>query len=408
MKNILNRKRMAFFPIIVLLVIITGLYTTYAIDSGTLEEPTGDYDVYSTFNLANSTTKNVSVASGKTKVFDIGITNPYDDVVQYGVAYTLVNPTKLPNEVQILESWSSKNATVGTIEGNTNLSVSIMVINNSLSDVNLSFSIVNGYKNGGELLTDKMLVTEKYEMHDITLISGSGNSITGGKVITNLLVNASFENEGWSTDDYVKYSTEYKKYGNYSLELIGDEDNNIKSSISTEKITLDNMHIYYGRAEVYRKDSQPGDFEIYWPTLENSFGNLEFDHVDSWKIYSFVKEINDFEIDNYQLKINFDNKNNIYTVYYDGGMLLDLTSTFGEGNEPSKEWLDNNIGFFEGDASFKTEKVGNNLPVVYEVNLKPGYSIKSVTCNNNQLAVVSGKFVTINNVTADSSCVVNY
>ena len=33
---------------------------------------------------------------------------------------------------------------------------------------------------------------------------------------------------------------------------------------------------------------------------------------------------------------------------YDGLMLIDLTEAFGSGNEPSKEWCDANINYFDG------------------------------------------------------------
>jgi hypothetical protein len=38
----------------------------------------------------------------------------------------------------------------------------------------------------------------------------------------------------------------------------------------------------------------------------------------------------------------------IYQAYFDDIILIDLTETFGNGNEPSKEWCDKNIKWFNG------------------------------------------------------------
>ena len=39
------------------------------------------------------------------------------------------------------------------------------------------------------------------------------------------------------------------------------------------------------------------------------------------------------------------------TVYVDGCVLVDLTAAFGAGNEPSKEWCDANIDYFDGTTT---------------------------------------------------------
>ena len=39
--------------------------------------------------------------------------------------------------------------------------------------------------------------------------------------------------------------------------------------------------------------------------------------------------------------------------YIDAGFLIDLTEAFGTGNEPSKEWCDENIPYFVGTHTLK-------------------------------------------------------
>ena len=36
------------------------------------------------------------------------------------------------------------------------------------------------------------------------------------------------------------------------------------------------------------------------------------------------------------------------TAYYDCFIVVDLTATFGSGNEPDKEWCDRHINYFDG------------------------------------------------------------
>lgn len=42
--------------------------------------------------------------------------------------------------------------------------------------------------------------------------------------------------------------------------------------------------------------------------------------------------------------------------YVDNLLFIDLTETFGVGNEPSKEWCDENIPFFEGQYNLVINK----------------------------------------------------
>lgn len=37
--------------------------------------------------------------------------------------------------------------------------------------------------------------------------------------------------------------------------------------------------------------------------------------------------------------------------YFDNVMLIDLTETFGSGNEPNKEWCDSHIRYFDGTTT---------------------------------------------------------
>jgi len=40
----------------------------------------------------------------------------------------------------------------------------------------------------------------------------------------------------------------------------------------------------------------------------------------------------------------------ISQYYYDDVFLIDLTATFGAGNEPTKAWCDEHINYFDGSS----------------------------------------------------------
>lgn len=56
-------------------------------------------------------------------------------------------------------------------------------------------------------------------------------------------------------------------------------------------------------------------------------------------------------------------------IYADGWMLIDLTETFGAGNEPSREWCDANISFFEGTKVLSPNSVKEIRPYTYATEL---------------------------------------
>lgn len=162
--------------------------------------------------------------------------------------------------------------------------------------------------------------------------------------MTNLLSNASFENTGWTA---CTYSTTYKKYGNYSCQLNGTTAILEKTTTNSIQIELDNTHIYYSRVEGYQA-TKTGSFDAYWPVAEPALGRVQLGSAGQWNIYSVRNNRATFSNGKYPLRFDFNNVNVESTVYYDGGMLIDLTATFGKGNEPTKEWCDTNIPFFEG------------------------------------------------------------
>ena len=166
MKEILNKNRVIFVITMVLLVVVTGLYATYAINVYMEETTPLTYDKAFNFSLTESLEQQVSVPAGKTKVFDLEVLNPYEGSVKYGVAYELVSPTTLPSNVTIAQSSESSSPSVGLAEASSSNHVSIIVKNDSTSNLTLTLSIAKGYENGGDVVLEagKVLIEEVYEV----------------------------------------------------------------------------------------------------------------------------------------------------------------------------------------------------------------------------------------------------
>ena len=53
------------------------------------------------------------------------------------------------------------------------------------------------------------------------------------------------------------------------------------------------------------------------------------------------------------MRVRFDNNNHGVDskAYFDDVIFIDLTETFGAGNEPSQDWCDKHINYFEGTST---------------------------------------------------------
>ena len=141
MKAVINKKRIVFILIVIILSIVAGLYTTYALDVFLNEARSSNYDMSLNFDLTNDLNRQMTIEAGKTKVFDIEIINPYNDSVKYGVVYSLISPETLPEGVTIAQTNLSKNNAQGLVEASSKVIISLIIINESLTDISLSFSV---------------------------------------------------------------------------------------------------------------------------------------------------------------------------------------------------------------------------------------------------------------------------
>lgn len=177
--------------------------------------------------------------------------------------------------------------------------------------------------------------------------------------IRNIIPDSSFENNQWNdTNNNSAYSTTEKAFGNRSLYFaVGTT---IVANIVIERPILG--HKYYGRRYIKTNgDNQPADsrFEVYGGDGEG------LNWVYAWNRgnypeWGFDSAVYSIDVINYpedtRTIIRCFNVNTTADTFVDGLMLIDLTEAFGEGNEPTKEWCDENIPYFEGSIEIKKRK----------------------------------------------------
>ena len=162
----MDKRKLIFTSLIVLALVVATLSITYALNVNVTQNTTSDYDLSYTFDISDNATWTINIEAGKTKVYDIAVTNPYNDSIKYGIVYKLNNPTTMPDNSLVGIVSTSENFSQGSINSNSTINVSIAVVNSSTSNMQVTLSVISGYKNGGELIIPDgyTLITEEYEI----------------------------------------------------------------------------------------------------------------------------------------------------------------------------------------------------------------------------------------------------
>lgn len=198
-----------------------------------------------------------------------------------------------------------------------------------------------------------------------TVTTGTGRVSTASKKIkvtyqpytaTNLITNGSFENglTGWTSDKVDIVNDAY--HGNNSLRFNYSNTEKDYTAMTTQTLSIKSPilnHKYYGSL-MFKSSSTfntvDDRYEWYYDDIHQAV--LKFSHKKiktlKWTRLSTVTEItsNTYLSNNWEIR-NFEKGANDYS-YSDALILIDLTETFGAGNEPNKEWCDKHINFFDG------------------------------------------------------------
>ncbi len=267
----MSKKKIIILSVIVILIGIASILTTYALDITMTKGTSSNYDMSLTFDISGNVNKELSVEAGKTKTFDIVVNNPYTDTITYGLAYKMLNPTTKPDNLTIAVTNISENPYQGTIEANSKKVISLIIVNDSTSNIQVGLTVVNGYKNGGDLIlpTGYTFVSDVYDVeppHDPIDNSGANYPDLGDALIpvvynesTKTWVKADTES---STSTYGWYDYTNKKWANAVLVTEANRATYKTAAVGTN-ITESDILAYYVwipryKYKVWNKDKVVG------------------------------------------------------------------------------------------------------------------------------------------------------
>lgn len=173
-------------------------------------------------------------------------------------------------------------------------------------------------------------------------------------ILNNLVKNGGFENgsDNWSLTNAQVVQTDYYS-GTSSLKFL------VQSSVSSSQVLDYNSpilnHKYYGVLLYKTSDNfTSNDAKFEWYNADATDARMIFgqkENTSSWVKMSDIKVISnsDYLNDDWILKNYVSGGSSI--SYVDNIMVIDLTESFGSGNEPTKQWLDENLSYFENSTA---------------------------------------------------------
>lgn len=219
-------------------------------------------------------------------------------------------------------------------------------------------------KNGDKVaITSDSEAVAKWEAntYDIYLIGNSG-SIPGGTTLTNMVTNGSFENgsDSWNLSN-ASVTTEQKYTGNNSVKL---NAGGTASSSQVMAITAPSLnHKYYGRTMFLSSSNFTVDdnrFEWFynddWNVGKLIFANKSA-QITSWMTYSKILTQTSSTYLGYEWRIRNFVVNSSTASYVDDVMVIDLTNSYGAGNEMTDLSVLDKIPYFENNESIYKKSV---------------------------------------------------
>ncbi len=161
-------KKMIKRVVIVLLIVLTSftvfaLYRTLAYDTSVVENTPSTTDLDYTFQIGNSSIKQLVVEPNETRYYDVVMYNPNPAKISYGIYYEMVSPTTKPDDYSIVYKRRSRDKSSGVVSKESSIQLSIEVVNNTGETVTVKLGSVAGYVKGGELTLEdgQVLIPEE-------------------------------------------------------------------------------------------------------------------------------------------------------------------------------------------------------------------------------------------------------
>ncbi len=182
-------------------------------------------------------------------------------------------------------------------------------------------------------------------------------------VVTNMISNGSFEDDftNWNSNLFGKgggtLSTDLAYDGAHSVFINAIGDSKEKAIGYNDSLSFVANHQYYlAMRNNLKSFTSNSSTVIPIASLFDSTANfvtILCDHtiLNSWQLSSKIFSLSDNRTATNQRFGHIYNNNSIYQLYIDSIVLVDLTEAFGAGNEPSIEWCDQNLTWFEGSKT---------------------------------------------------------
>lgn len=175
------KKKIIIIILIVLIALgIVGIYSTFASNSTVSINGDNNYDII----LSDNST--VIVPANSSKIVYYQITNTNRGRVKYAVGYT-------SDSIEVKVYWDTPDSNTGFIDYGENKFIKLKLINDTSSDDTVTFNVIFGYENGGQLPdTGDDLITDTVE-EDVSIVN----------YVTNLYNN--YSNKVTATNDSIDY-----------------------------------------------------------------------------------------------------------------------------------------------------------------------------------------------------------
>ena len=204
---VIDKKKIGIIALAIglLLLISLALYYTYAIDI-TMKPTTGDNDLAYNIDINDTDGRSITVNSNTTKVFDIFLSSNNNGTIKYGFAYQETTSSGI--EVKMLNTSIDK--VEGTINNKETKKVTLVIDNNTSSNITYNIIPVTGYENGGNLIIPSgyTLISGEYEF----VTPGIDNSGANLPKLADNMIPVMYYNNNWVKADTENPNGTYKWY----------------------------------------------------------------------------------------------------------------------------------------------------------------------------------------------------
>ena len=297
----MKNRHIIFLLMIIIALIGIILSVTYALNINITENTTSDYDLSYTFDISDNATWTINIEPGKTKIYELTLTNPYNDSIKYGIAYKLENPTELLEGVTIEVPDTSSSLPQDLLEANKTNNIEVEIKNNSINNLQITLNILTGYKNGGDLIIpdNYVLLTkeEKYYIRGYESTDKTFNVLkyTGGDCLNGV----AFENEAW--DCFADYSdkflnTDITKQFIYSINFIKTSEvpEGVSDPVDVSK-NQDNSILLYSKVSQNKVEINP-NYDLYDVYIATKNGKVYLS--EGYNMFEFLVSLNNIDLSN--------------------------------------------------------------------------------------------------------------